>query len=84
MEKRLKPINFYFILQVRRKITEIQSDGSNVNIEHEDPIVFSDQQLLQWMNRLGFYIFFFNLFIVFIITFDISVTLKIGRRVGQL
>jgi E3 ubiquitin-protein ligase HERC2 len=39
---------------VKRKISEIQNDGTNVSTDHEDPVVFShehDQQLLQWMNR---------------------------------
>jgi hypothetical protein len=39
---------------VKRKISEIQNDGTNVGTDHEDAVVFShehDQQLLQWMNR---------------------------------
>lgn len=47
-------MEMFLIIQVKRKISEIQNDGANVGNDHEDPAVFShehDQQLLQWMNR---------------------------------
>lgn len=42
-----------FTADVKRKISEIQSDDTNITADHENPLLFShehDQQLLQWMN----------------------------------